>query len=299
MPRPCSICHHQAKPQIEADLAQEVSYRTIETRYTPKVSKASLSRHHLAHMPEKPSDAVQTPEPVVEPRETMPAVIEAAPLTSPLSAEEADVLAHHEAVIARGLKSFVEVGLALMEIKERKLYRGAYTTFEQYLDQRWHVGTSHGYRLIEAAEVMRSLSPIGDKLPLPTNEAQARELAAVPKEARQEVWETAVQTAPKGKVTASHVKTVVTRRLGKPTGKGSSAHPKVTPRKPRRVQVQELLYQALTLMGDDEAMALLREFWAGVRSLVAIKGAKDPVKAEQITKLLAEVGPLLEGTEEA
>ena len=82
-------------------------------------------------------------------------------------------LAELEAVVERGLQMFVEVGLALAEIRDGRLYRHTHGTFEAYLDERWGWSRSHGYRLIDGARVAELLSPIGD---MPANEAQAREL---------------------------------------------------------------------------------------------------------------------------
>ncbi len=46
-------------------------------------------------------------------------------------------LADLEAVIGRGLDTFVEVGLALGAIHERRLYRATHSTFEDYCRERW------------------------------------------------------------------------------------------------------------------------------------------------------------------
>lgn len=80
-----------------------------------------------------------------------------------------------EQVIERGLGTFVEVGNALLTIRDQKLYRADHDTFESYCQQRWGFSRSRAHRLIEASEVAAVL-PIGNK---PTNEAQARELAPV------------------------------------------------------------------------------------------------------------------------
>jgi hypothetical protein len=55
--------------------------------------------------------------------------------------------------------------------------------------ERWNMKRAHAYRLIESAEVM---SPLGDKSAI-TSERQARELARVEPERRQEVVERAVE----------------------------------------------------------------------------------------------------------
>jgi len=60
-----------------------------------------------------------------------------------------------------------------MEIRDNRLYRSDYATFEEYCRERWGWNRAHAYRQIDAAKVARTLSPIGD---IPKNEAQAREL---------------------------------------------------------------------------------------------------------------------------
>src|SRR5690242_43710 len=99
-------------------------------------------------------------------------------------------LAELEAVIANGLQTFVEVGRALLQIGEGRLYRTlGYATFSDYVEQRWDISRSYAYRQIEAARVLEVLEPLeGD--PLPANEAQARELARLWKDpaAMREVW---------------------------------------------------------------------------------------------------------------
>ncbi|MBP6729239.1 MAG: hypothetical protein KA129_06430 [Microthrixaceae bacterium] len=81
-----------------------------------------------------------------------------------------------EAVIERGLSSFVEVGNALVAIREGHKYRKTHKTFEAYCDQRWGLARNRAYQLIDAAEVTEVLSTMVDT-PVPTNERQARALA--------------------------------------------------------------------------------------------------------------------------
>src|SRR5207344_215462 len=86
-------------------------------------------------------------------------------------------LSELEQVIEHGLGTFVDVGRALLEIQQQRLYRMAgHPTFADYVAKRWDLSTAHAYRQIEASKVVDILSPIGE-MPLPANEAQARELA--------------------------------------------------------------------------------------------------------------------------
>jgi hypothetical protein len=114
-----------------------------------------------------------------------------------------------EDVIQKGQQTFVEVGHALMEIRDRGLYRDVlgYETFEQYCKERWEFNRAHAYRLIDSAKVIENVSPIGDIKP--TTESQARPLTKLEPQQQQVAWEKAVQTAPDGKVTAAHVSKIV------------------------------------------------------------------------------------------
>lgn len=125
-------------------------------------------------------------------------------------------LAALEARIEHGLATFVQVGEALLEIRDRRLYREAgFAEFDAYCRARWGWQRARSYRLMDGAKVVRVLSPIGDT---PTNEAQARELVPVLRdegpEAVAEVWEQAQEAAPNGKVTAEVVRDVVRERSG-------------------------------------------------------------------------------------
>lgn len=123
-----------------------------------------------------------------------------------LSADEQNRLQQHETVIERGLKTFYDVGSALLDIRDNRLYRQEYGTFEAYCQQRWGMSKPHATRLIEAARVTENLVPIGT---VPANEAQARELVSLEPDEQRLVWQVVKNTAPNGDVTAAHVKSVV------------------------------------------------------------------------------------------
>lgn len=146
-----------------------------------------------------------------------------------LAPRDAERLADLEVTIAQGLTTFVEVGAALAEIREVRLYRESHGTFEDYCRERWGMSKRHANRLVESATVVGNLGPIGPTLP--ATESQARPLAALkdPDEQR-EAWREAVETAPtdsdgKPKVTAAHVAAVVeTRREPEPNGNRLAVH---------------------------------------------------------------------------
>jgi hypothetical protein len=62
-----------------------------------------------------------------------------------LSEAEAEEFRGCEEVIEHGLKTFFEVGLALIAIRDLQLYRTSYPTFEEYCRNRWGaVRARHG-----------------------------------------------------------------------------------------------------------------------------------------------------------
>ncbi len=129
---------------------------------------------------------------------------------SELTKTEQQTLTAYETVISQGLASFVEVGNALAAIRDAKLYREAFLTFEEYLETRWNISKSQAYRLITGAKVAESVSPIGDISP--QSESQVRPLAQLPEEEQPEAWADAVKDAGGKQPTAAQVEKAVKAR---------------------------------------------------------------------------------------
>jgi hypothetical protein len=92
-----------------------------------------------------------------------------------------------ETLIARNQEHFCEIGRALKEIRDNRLYKLAlFETFEAYARARWDMGRAHAYRLIKSYEVIHNLSPIGDIVP--ANESQVRPLAQLEPGEQRRVW---------------------------------------------------------------------------------------------------------------
>lgn len=121
---------------------------------------------------------------------------------SELDILERAALAQCELIIARGLRSFVEVGTALVEIRRERLYRESHGTFEDYCRERWGFSRVRAHQLIEGAETTQALTIVNS--PLPANEGQARELTGLEPEQAAEVMQTAAQ-AP-GAMTAAKIR---------------------------------------------------------------------------------------------
>lgn len=96
-------------------------------------------------------------------------------------------LDHLETIIAGKQQNFYELGKALNEIKQARLYRLAlYGSFCAYVKARWDMGRAQAYRFINAYQVVKNLSPIGDKLP--GNESQVRPLAKLTPLEQRSTW---------------------------------------------------------------------------------------------------------------
>ena len=140
----------------------------------------------------------------------------------PLSVRELKRLSELEAVIAENFKGFVAVGVALAEIQEQRLYREQFPTFEDYCKNLWDMSRPRAYQFIDSAQVINNLSTIVDKTDdqnptplLPSNEAQARELAKLAPEEQVQVWQQLIDQSQEGqKITAKAVKNAVTEFKG-------------------------------------------------------------------------------------
>lgn len=117
-----------------------------------------------------------------------------------------------EDIIEGGLKSFYEMGVALKTIRDNRLYRKDFGTFEDYCQTKWKLNKSHSYRLIDSSEVISDLSPIGDKLP--ETESQTRPLTILKTaEERIAVWSQVVEKHGDN-ITAKHVSEEVANYRG-------------------------------------------------------------------------------------
>lgn len=100
----------------------------------------------------------------------------------------------------------------LTTIRDERLFRADYPTFEAYCEGRWGISRSYGLRLIAASQVVKML-PMGDiSMPVPASERIARELIPLKEDPPKlaEAWaETLTQHGPKptAEQTASVVRT--------------------------------------------------------------------------------------------
>jgi hypothetical protein len=121
----------------------------------------------------------------------------------PLASDEKAALERCEAVIARGVQTFIQVGDALAEIRNGKLYRMQFATFEDYCREKWGIGGSRARQLIGAANVAHEIESV-TTVTL-SNEAQARAVAKAAPADRPEVLVRAVEIAGDDPLTAKHI----------------------------------------------------------------------------------------------
>ena len=106
--------------------------------------------------------------------------------SAPLSPSEQERLRELSLVVERGLGAFLEVAWALFEIRDARLYRESHSTFERFVRERFGLGRSTAYGLMDAARVAANVSPEGHDLSLsqlrvlaPLEPATQRKLAPV------------------------------------------------------------------------------------------------------------------------
>jgi hypothetical protein len=184
-----------------------------------------------------------------------------------LSEDEVDELQRCETIIERGLKTFFEVGAALLRVRDLRLYRVEYPTFEAYCQERWDFSKTYANNLIAATSVRNNLTTIVVKQ-LPANEAQARPLTKLKDpEQQREAWERALATAA-GRITAAHVEAVVREMLAqvaRPLDVPEAAPPEVAPEAaaPAAAPTSE------EVAALREEVADLRQRFATVQSILA------------------------------
>jgi hypothetical protein len=117
--------------------------------------------------------------------------------TIPLTAREKTLIAELEAIVERGLERFLAVGEALATIRNQRLYRTHYPTFEQYVRDRFGLARSSVDQLIRSSQTEQTLMDSGINLPSATPEAVIRPLSGLPGEDLQAAcWNLVVSVAP-------------------------------------------------------------------------------------------------------
>ena len=123
-----------------------------------------------------------------------------------LSVVEQSELSRLESIIEKNLKSFYEVGIALTKIRDQRLYRERYDTFQEYCKFQWDISRPRAYQLIGAAEVQNNLSTVVDRL-LP--ERILRPLTSLSSDKQVEIIEKLRKSSPDGEIIGREVRYAV------------------------------------------------------------------------------------------
>ncbi len=127
----------------------------------------------------------------------------------PKSAPDKARLDELEAIIARHKRAFAETGAALTEIRDRRLYRDKYRSFDAYCRQRWNFQKSYAYKLIRTAAAVETVCPRGHSATdLSPRVVSALERVSDP-QAREIIMDDA--TRPDGSVSVKKVEAAVER----------------------------------------------------------------------------------------
>lgn len=185
-----------------------------------------------------------------------------------------------EAVIERGMKSFVEVGVALMEIKDGRLYRErGFERFADYCQDHWGLSAAYANQKIQGAKVVQQLEMTAAAV-MPSCEAQTRELAPLLKAAPGQIPRVWVAVLEEGTPSAPKIREKVRAVMAN----GDHAAEDATPaesngrnvRKPIAVRAQEI--EALAVNGSSTPQ-IARQLGLGeqrVRDIVAECGLVIP-----------------------
>ena len=186
----------------------------MKTIHFPSGARADPKNPQRPHNPAGPANSAPQIGVLCGP------VLAATGLALPLTAKEKERLELCESVLQRGLRTFFEVGNALLTIREQQLFRAAHPTFESYCQQRWGICRSYAWRVMGAAERIRLLPSDGD-MPKPANEFQMRPFLKLDPKEFPSGWEKVITRAKDGKVTPSLVREVVGELLpnGGPPGR--------------------------------------------------------------------------------
>ena len=122
----------------------------------------------------------------------------------PLTMQESTRLMALEKIVTTGLQSWIEVGEALIEIRDSRLYKIEAKTFEEYCQTRFKMDRTYAHRLMNGAPIAKDLLPKGN-----ISERAVREIAKVAPERRQEIFDKATESASGHVPTAREIKHVV------------------------------------------------------------------------------------------
>jgi hypothetical protein len=140
-----------------------------------------------------------------------------------LNEEETRQLAESVETIQRGMGTFLEVGRALMRIRDLRLYRNLAPNFEMFCSKALGLSKQHCYNYIACSDVFEVLEARPEFAGrLPQNEAQTRPLRSLDAATVVEVWAEVVAKSAQTPITAALVRAAAQKRV---SDNGAGQHP--------------------------------------------------------------------------
>lgn len=161
-------------------------------------------------------------------------------------------LAELEGVISRGARAFVEVGEALIAIRDERLYRERYDTFEAYCRAKWGISSRYGNILIGSSKVAKAV--VNQGMPAPASADSVAPLIGLRPADQAEAYRMAVEAS--GGQAPPRAATMTTAELVRAARDGLTAG-------------------GLARLGELDQEQLRREHEAALRQAASDKRARD------------------------
>lgn len=134
-----------------------------------------------------------------------------------LSVQERIDYSHLDRDIEEGKATCLKMAKALLEIRDRRLYRDDFDSFETYCEERHGISRQHGYNLCDFALSVAQLQSVSTTVYIPQNEWQSRPLKQLESvEEKADSLDAARTIAPKNQPDAGHIKRAVAAVKSKP-----------------------------------------------------------------------------------
>lgn len=129
-----------------------------------------------------------------------------------LDADSSREFMQAEETIRRGLKTFIEVGEALLKIQEKQWFRSrGYQTFSEYCQKEWNLSERSAVRNIRASQAAKAVAgSLPPDVAPPSSMAQVEALKAAGGPGKQaEVWQSAQAGDPSAQPSADKLRTTI------------------------------------------------------------------------------------------
>ncbi|WP_157121293.1 hypothetical protein [Nocardia miyunensis] len=195
------------KSMIGGAHASAVNPLADSAEHTPAVSPLRDAEWDRPEQGGRALAAVQSGEPRPAPAVDVLTVPLPEAGEGPLSDGEQTQLAACESSIGTLRLAFWAAGRALQIVRDGRLYRNSYTSFDDYVEQRWDMQRSYAHKLIRAWPLAAKLYPVASGI----NEGQIRELLPVAAEHGEDAAVTVYATLAAGdvKITAGKLREAV------------------------------------------------------------------------------------------